>query len=118
MSYTNKQKQKESQHKFYLANKAQVIQANRVRRAALKKWFREELTVNDVCKVCGEKDRSCIDYHHLDPKKKDMEIGTMLRSLRSRERILEEYAKCISLCANCHRKFHAGVISLPMLHSG
>lgn len=60
------------------------------------------------CLVCGETDITCLDFHHLDPSKKEFCISTMLRNKRfSIKKIKEELDKCICLCANCHRKFHA-----------
>jgi hypothetical protein len=42
------------------------------------------------------------DWHHLDPTTKSFGLGRG-RFRNSREKILEEIAKCILLCANCHR---------------
>ena len=45
------------------------------------------------------------DLHHLDPTKKDAIIAKILS--RSWPNIQTELAKCILLCANCHRVEHA-----------
>ena len=46
-----------------------------------------------------------LEFHHLDPNKKDFSIGQMkCRSLNS---IKEELDKCILLCSNCHKEIHA-----------
>ncbi|NQY74486.1 MAG: hypothetical protein HRT90_06955 [Candidatus Margulisbacteria bacterium] len=44
------------------------------------------------------------DFHHLDPKEKDVSWNKL--RLRSWEKIKEELDKCILLCSNCHRKRH------------
>jgi hypothetical protein len=62
------------------------------------------------CVVCGEDDPCCIDFHHVDPSTKDVEVSNM-RHL-SWERVLTEVAKCVTLCRNCHAKVHAGKITL------
>lgn len=59
------------------------------------------------CAICGEKDIACLDLHHL----RDKEF-TISRSINrcSFEKIKKELDKCVVLCANCHRKLHAGHI--------
>jgi hypothetical protein len=44
------------------------------------------------------------EFHHLDPTQKDVQFNTLRR--RSWERIKAELAKCVLLCANCHRVRH------------
>lgn len=61
------------------------------------------------CIICGEKDPCCLDFHHL--RDKLFEIGHNVDiTLGS---LLKEVDKCVVLCANCHRKLHAGKIILP-----
>lgn len=60
------------------------------------------------CLKCSEKEPAALDFHHI--KGKDMLISQMRG--RNRDKILEEIAKCVILCANCHRKVHAGLITL------
>lgn len=64
------------------------------------------------CILCGERERCCIDAHHLDPHDKDLSISRMIRNRAPFERILTELTKCVPVCANCHRKIHAGLITL------
>ena len=61
------------------------------------------------CAICGEKDECCLDFHHL--YEKDFNIGNC-RDITI-DTLLKEIQKCIVLCANCHRKLHAGKITLP-----
>lgn len=58
------------------------------------------------CRACGEKAIVCLDFHHVDAATKDRAVGHV-GSTRALER---EIAKCAVLCANCHRKAHAGLI--------
>lgn len=58
------------------------------------------------CVVCGESDTRVIDFHHLDPSTKLFTLGSKVRG--SRALVEAEAAKCACLCANCHRRFHAG----------
>lgn len=57
------------------------------------------------CKLCPETDQDCLDFHHTDPTTKDGTISKMLGV--STPVLAAEIAKCVVLCANCHRKVHA-----------
>lgn len=62
------------------------------------------------CRVCQESASECLDLHHLDPSQKDFEISSW--RIGSRTKLWAEIAKCVVLCANCHRKVHSGRITL------
>jgi hypothetical protein len=47
------------------------------------------------------------EFHHLDPSQKDFN-WTKLR-LRSQADVDKELAKCVCLCANCHRIRHCSI---------
>lgn len=66
------------------------------------------------CLVCGESDDSCLDAHHLDASAKEFNVGSAVRIGFSVNRITDELKKCVCLCSNCHRKFHAGRLELPV----
>lgn len=94
-----------SRRKWYLSNKEKVISRVRERKAELRAWlnsYRETL----MCKVCGEDDIACLDFHHIDPSTKDKSLASVVTNGWSKERILNEIEKCEVLCSNCHRKFH------------
>ena len=61
------------------------------------------------CALCSEKTPVALDFHHLDPTKKDNEV----RRCSTQKKAREEIAKCVVLCANCHRKVHAGLLTVP-----
>jgi hypothetical protein len=73
----------------------------------------KELKKNSFCLVCGENEFCCLDFHHLDPKEKDRDLAKA--KYFSDKRFLEEVEKCVCLCANCHRKFHAGLVKLDII---
>lgn len=66
--------------------------------------------IKKPCVVCGESSPICIDFHHIDPKEKDFTIGKFRG--RNKKWLKQEILKCVCLCANCHRKVHAGLINL------
>lgn len=51
------------------------------------------------------------EFHHLDPAQKSFGI-TQDGIPRRWERVVAELAKCVMLCANCHREVHAGAREL------
>jgi len=59
------------------------------------------------CKYCPENDPCCLDFHHVDSKSKEFDIGKGKRNF-SVKKIENEIQKCEVLCSNCHRKLHAG----------
>lgn len=77
-------------------------------REAFKAW---KATLS--CVHCGENESCALDFHHLDPSEKEYNIG-MMATQYSMESVLKEAAKCIVLCANCHRKLHAGVLKVSL----
>jgi len=63
------------------------------------------------CSVCGySKCFEALDQHHNDPNEKDFEISRFMQKPFNKENqktLLKELGKCICMCANCHREFHA-----------
>ena len=67
------------------------------------------------CRVCDyNRCIEALEFHHLDPTQKDFGISHKGYT-RSWEKVKEEVDKCIMLCANCHREFHAGMLQLPQV---
>lgn len=64
------------------------------------------------CKLCGEDDPSCLEFHHIDPATKKYNISRMILTRVGVKAVKQELAKCICICANCHMKTHAGNISI------
>ena len=62
------------------------------------------------CKICRENDPCCLDLHHTDPSQKDGHPSAFVS--QSRTKLKAEIRKCVVLCANCHRKVHAGVLTI------
>lgn len=64
----------------------------------------QEFKSNKGCIICQEKHPAALDFHHLRDKK--FLISSIAGSGYSVKTIMSEMAKCIILCANCHRKKH------------
>jgi ribosomal protein L30E len=59
------------------------------------------------CSRCSESDSACLDFHHRDPSKKKFQVGWGVWEGYTWNKLMKEAAKCIIVCANCHRKLHA-----------
>lgn len=97
--------------RHYEKNKEHYLDKN-IKARSKKRIFIDSIKEELSCKVCGEKESCCLDFHHIDDKDFDL-AGASGRNL-SIQRIEEEIAKCVCVCANCHRKIHAGVIECPV----
>ena len=64
------------------------------------------------CERCGyNRCMEALEFHHSNPSDKCFGInGSTLASYKW-ERILEEFEKCIMLCANCHREINYGFVA-------
>lgn len=69
------------------------------------------------CQICGyNKVNTALEFHHLDPTKKDFHLGSNTNC--SWEKARNEIQKTILVCANCHREIHAGLIDNNILKTG
>jgi hypothetical protein len=60
----------------------------------------------NYCKKCGyNKCFAAIEFHHMNKNDKLIAISKFFNSPISKDGI-DELAKCIPLCANCHRELH------------
>jgi transposase len=88
------------------------------RREAVIQWRRRAklrlvAEAGGRCVICGyDESPVALQFHHLDPAQKS--FGLAMRGLtRSIERLREEAAKCVLLCANCHAKVEWGDAVIP-----
>jgi hypothetical protein len=80
------------------------------RTAAIRKWFHAyKATLSCFhCELDFKNQIYLCDFHHVDPNSKEVKPSMMVSQRWSKVRILKELAKCIPLCANCHRHEHFG----------
>jgi len=74
----------------------------------IRQWYKD-YKKGKQCKICPENDSRCLDFHHIEPKKKRMSISKMVSSGKNKCQILREIKKCEVLCSNCHRKHHSTI---------
>jgi len=106
MPFIDKQKQRDSNNRWYERNKKKLKAPRKKLKVDLRKWF-QEFKATLKCSRCSENHPACLQFHHRDPTKKDLEVSVAVQRGWSIKRILEEIAKCDVLCANCHIKAHA-----------
>ena len=57
------------------------------------------------CQACGyDRVAAALDYHHVRRRKFSIAHAPGYR----KELVIRELSKCVVLCANCHRSYHAG----------
>lgn len=88
-------------------NRVQVNATARETTAHKTRLVRQTKT-GKACSGCGESDIRCLDYHHTDPENKVDNISRLVTQRVRDDLILAEIAKCVLVCANCHRKLHHG----------
>ncbi len=98
-------------NKYKYDNNKEILNANSYARQIGKYRYRKfkliELRGNKGCESCGYiKNIGALDFHHIDPFDKKFTLDSRTLSNRSWASILEEFSKCIILCANCHREHH------------
>lgn len=78
-----------------------------------EKYKEKKLEIQDLkqelkCAKCGyDKCGAALDFHHRDPAEKDERVAQMVSNRYALDKVREEIKKCVVLCANCHREFHA-----------
>jgi hypothetical protein len=64
------------------------------------------------CVSCGyKKCNNVLEFHHLDPSKKEFSIAHV-RLTSFNDEVKKELDNCALVCANCHREIHAGFLDL------
>ena len=97
---------------YYLAHTDEEKQRIAERRNNVADWY-QEFKKRFSCICCNESTSICIDLHHV--RGKDFSLGLVKNWGYGKRRILKEISKCIPLCANCHRKVHAGILVIGQL---
>lgn len=88
---------------YYHANE-NVQDSIREREQKHKDWF-NHLKTRTGCRVCEETVPEALVYHHIEEKSFSLNVK---KAETSKEKLKSEMDKCVLLCANCHRKEHAG----------
>lgn len=99
-------------HRIRHSRSERQLKAEREARLRRDRKARAVTRMGERCFAC---DRSgphqLFEFHHLDASEKDFGISED-GIMRRWEKVIAELAKCVMLCANCHREVHAGVREL------
>ena len=68
--------------------------------------FANDYKAERGCCRCPENDPVCLDFNHEDPNEKEISIADAVQRGWGQHSIQKEIDKCITICANCHRKLH------------
>jgi len=92
--------------RHYLENRdryfSQAI-AQTVRKTEDKLKRLRDYLLGHPCVDCGATDVASLEFDHVDPATKEMEIARLIRR-RNWAAVQLEIAKCVVRCANCHRR--------------
>jgi hypothetical protein len=89
------------------AYKAIAAEKARKRKKVRRDWL-FDLKSKLACSRCGYKEHpAALQFHHTDDESKVAGVTFLTRSTTaSFETIMDEIAKCVVLCANCHAIHH------------
>jgi len=107
MPYKDPAKQKAAQASHYQQNKDRFKQRARDRIERNRRFVRE-YKEGCSCEVCGEDRWQVLDFHHKDEGTKYKGVANLVCNRSSIKKIKAEIAKCMVVCANCHRMIHEG----------
>ena len=91
--------------RHYAANKEKQQERNQ-RNKQLCIQEMNEYKAERGCCLCDETDPCCLDFHHPN-EDKDLSVSVFAWTA-CRNKMWAEIEKCVIVCANCHRKVHAG----------
>lgn len=117
MPYKDKEKQREAQRLWAKRQSNEFKKVKYQREYDNKKLMIEKLNQFKIergcCELCGDyHPPCCFDFHHLDETIKKDEVSKLASKGYKWDTILTEVEKCIMICSPCHRKIHAGLLTI------
>ena len=100
---------KAQKREWYQRNKEYVIKRSMERSAVYKDSRRRmvwDYLSSHPCVDCGESDPVVLEFDHVRGKKV-ASVNVMVAAGRGERAILEEIAKCVVRCRNCHKRVTA-----------
>ncbi|HET8685325.1 MAG TPA: hypothetical protein VFM18_01525 [Methanosarcina sp.] len=101
--------QRVTKNRIYSLDEKNKLLAIERKRDLERRLTRKMIAINQHGNKCADCEQSyhpsCYDFHHLDPNEKDFNPCSGLS--KKLEVFLAEVAKCVMLCANCHRIRHS-----------
>ena len=92
--------------KHYYANPKKHRKLVKARHNKIIEWLNQKKSTLS-CEMCGQNHPATLQFHHINPKKKELSISAAVGiNGWSIKRIEKEISKCKILCANCHFILH------------
>ena len=100
---------KRARDTWYAKNKQSQVDKQKLRKRKIKDALLEyKRTLSCIDCGCSFKNNpEWLDFHHTDPLQKENSVNILVEY--SLEKVMAEIAKCVPLCANCHRTRHAAI---------
>jgi len=94
--------------KIYRRQKCRICyrKTKNILKASRRSWI-DEYKREHGCTRCGILDPRVLEFHHPENVRKDFNIADYYYRQFGTEKLKHEIAKCIVICANCHRILHA-----------
>jgi hypothetical protein len=99
-----------NKQRYALNSKSHIksVSANNARKRKAFIVWKQTLS----CCFCEETFHKCLDFHHVNAKKKDFALSGSLNNM-GLETVMSELKKCVVVCKNCHTKVHENLLKLP-----
>lgn len=72
----------------------------------LAREYIKDLKSKSCCKICGNNNIYCLDFHHKPNSSKKNTVSNLVKQGYSLDIIKQEIEKCDIICSNCHRTKH------------
>jgi hypothetical protein len=106
VAYKNREDRLANQRKHYREHKLHYRKRNEIRRKKILALV-QLLKAGKACVRCGYSGcAAALDFHHKDGEDKLISLSQAYTTGWGESRIVEEAAKCVLICANCHRETH------------
>jgi len=104
---TNKFKKRDADNSrsYRNSHKEELNQRKRSRNRDVRNWI-DSIKAEKKCSKCKQGKFYILDFHHLDPNEKEINVSRAVSCGFGRERLQKEIDKCIVLCRNCHGELH------------
>jgi hypothetical protein len=109
-SYHCKECVREKSREHYHSSNKEVVFGRAKQRVYVVQEALNKLKSEYGCYYCPESESACLDFHHINETEKSDSISKLAK-VKSLAKLAPEISKCIVVCANCHRKIHAGLIN-------
>ncbi len=99
----------ETEFYLYVGSSAKCKICEKKRIAQYRRNTKKRLMIDMQVTGCSACHRQyppgCMQWHHVDPAKKEFSIGAR-GNIKAYSKVLQEAAKCDAVCANCHAEKH------------